>query len=55
MPQVSSDAPILATKLFVPNVLRLAHLKDVNEQAALRSMRAADRAKDDFIAIISHE
>jgi hypothetical protein len=37
--------------------VRLAHLKDVNEQAAgeLRSMRAADRAKDEFIAIISHE
>lgn len=41
----------------VTSVVRLAHLKDVSEQAAgeLRSMRAADRAKDEFIAIISHE
>jgi signal transduction histidine kinase len=41
----------------VTNVVRLEHLKGVNEQAAgeLRSMRAADRAKDEFIAIISHE
>lgn len=36
---------------------RLEHLRGENEQATgeLRSMRAADRAKDEFIAIISHE
>ena len=41
----------------VTNVVRLADLKDANEQAAgeLRSMRAADRAKDEFIAVVSHE
>ena len=41
----------------VTNFVRLEHLKGVNEQAAgeLRSMRAADRAKDEFIAIVSHE
>jgi signal transduction histidine kinase/CheY-like chemotaxis protein len=41
----------------VTNLVRLEHLKGMNEQAAgeLRSMRAADRAKDEFIAIISHE
>jgi signal transduction histidine kinase len=41
----------------VTSLVRLQSLKDENEQAAgeLRSMRAADRAKDEFIAIISHE
>lgn len=41
----------------VTSLVRLEHLKGVNEQAAgeLRSMRAADRAKDEFIAIVSHE
>jgi signal transduction histidine kinase len=41
----------------VTSLVRLEHLEDENEQAAgeLRSMRAADRAKDEFIAIISHE
>jgi signal transduction histidine kinase len=36
---------------------RLEHLKDQNEQATdeLLSMREADRAKDEFIAVISHE
>lgn len=41
----------------VTNMVRLEHLEEVNEHAAgeLRSMRATDRAKDEFIAIISHE
>ncbi|HEX6096243.1 MAG TPA: ATP-binding protein [Thermoanaerobaculia bacterium] len=41
----------------VTSLARLEHLKGENEQAAgeLRSMRAADQAKDEFIAIISHE
>jgi signal transduction histidine kinase len=41
----------------VTNLVRLEQLQGVNEQNAgeLRSMRAADRAKDEFIAIISHE
>jgi signal transduction histidine kinase len=41
----------------VTSLVRLQHLKDENELAAgeLQSMRAADRAKDEFIAIISHE
>jgi signal transduction histidine kinase len=41
----------------VTSVVRLEHLKDENELAVgeLQSMRAADRAKDEFIAIISHE
>jgi signal transduction histidine kinase len=39
------------------SLVRLEHLRDENELAAgqLQSMRAADRAKDEFIAIISHE
>jgi len=41
----------------VTSLVRLEHLKGENELAAgeLQSMRAADRAKDEFIAIISHE
>jgi signal transduction histidine kinase len=41
----------------VTTLVRLEHLRDENELAAgqLQSMRAADRAKDEFIAIISHE
>ena len=41
----------------VTSLVRLEHLKGENEVAAgeLQSMRAADRAKDEFIAIISHE
>lgn len=41
----------------VTSLVRIEHLEDQNEQAAgeLVSMRAADRAKDEFIAIISHE
>src|SRR5215212_8821275 len=41
----------------VTSLVRLEHMKDENELAAgeLQSMRAADRAKDEFIAIISHE
>jgi signal transduction histidine kinase len=41
----------------VTSLVRLEFLKDENEQAAgqLRSMRAADRAKNEFIAIVSHE
>jgi signal transduction histidine kinase len=41
----------------VTNLVRLEHMKDENELAAgeLQSMRAADQAKDEFIAIISHE
>jgi signal transduction histidine kinase len=41
----------------VTSLVRLELLKDANEVAAgqLQSMRAADRAKDEFIAIISHE
>jgi signal transduction histidine kinase len=41
----------------VTHVVRLEHLQGENELAAgeLQSMRAADRAKDEFIAIISHE
>jgi signal transduction histidine kinase/CheY-like chemotaxis protein len=41
----------------VTNLVHLEHLKGVNEQAVveLHSMRAADRAKDEFIAVISHE
>ena len=41
----------------VTSLARLECLKGENEQAAgeLQSMRAADRAKDEFIAIISHE
>ena len=41
----------------VTSLVRLEHLRDENELAAgqLQSMRAADRAKDEFIAIISHE
>jgi signal transduction histidine kinase len=41
----------------VTDLVLLEHLKGENEQATdeLRSMRAADRAKDEFIAIISHE
>jgi signal transduction histidine kinase/CheY-like chemotaxis protein len=36
---------------------RMEHLRDQNEQATdeLLSMREADRAKDEFIAVISHE
>jgi signal transduction histidine kinase len=39
------------------SLVRLEHMKGENELAAgeLQSMRAADRAKDEFIAIISHE
>ena len=39
------------------SLVRLEHLRGENEVAAgeLQSMRAADRAKDEFIAIISHE
>jgi signal transduction histidine kinase len=41
----------------VEDVTSLVRLEDENEVAAgeLQSMRAADRAKDEFIAIISHE
>lgn len=41
----------------VTSLVRLERLKDENEVAAgeLQSMRAADRAKDEFIAIVSHE
>ncbi|HYI12212.1 MAG TPA: ATP-binding protein [Thermoanaerobaculia bacterium] len=41
----------------VTSLVRLEHMKGENELAAgeLRSMRAADHAKDEFIAIISHE
>lgn len=41
----------------VTELARMEHLKDENAQAKdeLRSMRAADVAKDEFIAIISHE
>ena len=41
----------------VTSLVRLDILKSENEVAAgeLQSMRAADRAKDEFIAIISHE
>lgn len=41
----------------VTSVVRLAQMKDESEVAAgeLRSMREADHAKDEFIAIISHE
>ncbi|HET7706636.1 MAG TPA: ATP-binding protein, partial [Thermoanaerobaculia bacterium] len=41
----------------VTSLVRLELLKGENELAAgeLQSMRAADRAKDEFIAIISHE
>jgi signal transduction histidine kinase len=41
----------------VTSLVRLEDMRGENELAAgeLRSMRAADRAKDEFIAIISHE
>ncbi|HEY2093595.1 MAG TPA: ATP-binding protein [Thermoanaerobaculia bacterium] len=41
----------------VTELVGMEHLKGENEQATgeLRSMREADRAKDEFIAIISHE
>ncbi|HEX8173267.1 MAG TPA: ATP-binding protein [Thermoanaerobaculia bacterium] len=41
----------------VTELARMEHLRGENEHAhdELRSMRAADRAKDEFIAIISHE
>lgn len=41
----------------VTNVVRMRELQGQNDQATdqLRSMRATDRAKDEFIAIISHE
>jgi signal transduction histidine kinase len=41
----------------VTELARMEHLRGENEQAKdeLRSMRAADVAKDEFIAIISHE
>jgi signal transduction histidine kinase/ActR/RegA family two-component response regulator len=41
----------------VTSHVRIEHLEGENEQAEgeLRSMREADRAKDEFIAIISHE
>ena len=41
----------------VRSLVRLEHLLGENEAAAgqLQSMRAADRAKDEFIAIVSHE
>lgn len=41
----------------VTSLVRLEHLKGENALAAgeLQSMRAADRAKDEFIAIVSHE
>jgi signal transduction histidine kinase len=41
----------------VTSLVRLERLKGENEWAAgeLQSMRAADRAKDEFIAIVSHE
>jgi signal transduction histidine kinase len=41
----------------VTNLVRLEHLRGENEQATdeLRVMRATDRAKDEFIAVISHE
>jgi len=41
----------------VTSVVRLQDLQDENDVATgeLQSMRAADRAKDEFIAIISHE
>ena len=41
----------------VTSLVRLEHMKGENELAAgqLQSMRAADQAKDEFIAIISHE
>jgi signal transduction histidine kinase/ActR/RegA family two-component response regulator len=38
----------------VTNLVRLEHLEGANA-GELQSMRAADRAKDEFIAIISHE
>ncbi len=52
-----SVAYIIHSVEEVTSLVRLEHLKGVNEQAAgeLRSMRAADRAKDEFIAIVSHE
>jgi signal transduction histidine kinase len=41
----------------VTELVRLEHLRGENEHAAdeLQSMRAADRAKDEFIAVVSHE
>jgi signal transduction histidine kinase len=41
----------------VTSLVRLQHMKSENEVTAgqLQSMRAADHAKDEFIAIISHE
>jgi signal transduction histidine kinase len=41
----------------VTELARMEHLRGENKQAHedLRAMRAADRAKDEFIAIISHE
>jgi signal transduction histidine kinase len=41
----------------VTHVVRMKELQGANEEAtdALRSMRETDRAKDEFIAIISHE
>lgn len=41
----------------VTNLARIEDLEDQNAHAAgeLRTMRAADRAKDEFIAVISHE
>jgi signal transduction histidine kinase len=41
----------------VTSLVRFEHMKNQNELAAgeLKSMRAADHAKDEFIAIISHE
>lgn len=41
----------------VTSLVRLEHMRGENELAAgqLQSMRAADHAKDEFIAIISHE
>ena len=53
----SKVAYIIHSVEDVTSLVRLERMKDENALAAgeLQSMRAADRAKDEFIAIISHE